>query len=194
MLQALCDGIYEVLCALRGDEEQIAVVACRQSRDKSLALYHLTCLHVDVSHRVTCKIKEELLATGAHVGQDGRGRFFLGLGILIVVETELGEAVVVVRMFPDVFLPQEFQCDMLALHLLLEIGKQCLEYFKTPVGICRIATLQTMFKHGVVEFEKTFYTEFIGKGLLYVVVHGLLVDADYCGRLAVGDSLLLQEQ
>ena len=141
MLQALRDGIHKILCALRVDEEQIAVVACRQSRDKSLALYHLTCLHVDVSHRVTCKIKEELLATGAHVGKDGRGRFFLGLGILIVVETELGEAVVVVRMFPDVFLPQEFQCDMLALHLLLEIGKQCLEHLKTSVGICRIAAL-----------------------------------------------------
>ena len=51
-----------------------------------------------------------------------------------------------------------------------------------------------MLKHGVIEFEKTFYTEFIGKCLLYVVVHGLLVDADYCGRLAVGDSLLLQEK
>ena len=83
---------------------------------------------------------------------------------------------------------------MLALHLLLEIGKQCLEHLKMLVGICCIATLQTMFKHGVVEFEKTFYTELIGKGLLYVVVHGLLVDADYCGRLAVGDSLLLKEK
>ena len=110
------------------------------------------------------------------------------------METELGEAVVIIRMLPDVFLPQEFQCDMLALHLLLEIWKQCLEHFKTPVGICRIATLETMFKHGVIEFEKTFYAEFIGKGLLYVVVHGLLVDADYCGRLAVGDSLLLKEK
>ena len=38
------------------------------------------------------------------------------------------------------------------------------------------------------------YAKFIGKGLLYVVVHGLLVDADYCGRLAVGDSLLLKEK
>ena len=83
---------------------------------------------------------------------------------------------------------------MLAFHLLLEIGKQCLEHLKTPVGICRIATLETMLKHGVIEFEKTFYAELIGKGLPYVVIHGLLVDADYCGRLAVGDSLLLQEQ
>ena len=141
MLQALRDGIYEVLCSLRGDEEQIAVVACWQSRDKSLALYHLACLHVDVSHRVTGKVKEKLLATGAHVGKDGRGRFFLGLGILIVVETELGEAVVVIWMLLYVFLPQEFQCDVLALHLLLEIWKQCLEHFKTPVGICSIATL-----------------------------------------------------
>ena len=189
----MCDGIYEVLCALRGDEEQIAVVACGQSCDKSLTLYHLACLHVDVSHRVTGKVKEELLATGAHVGKDGRGRFFPSLGILIVVETELGETVVIIRMLLYVFLPQEFQRDVLALHLLLEIGKQCLEYFKTPVGICRIATLQTMFK-GVVKFEKTFYTELIGKGLLYVVVHGLLVDADYCGRLAVGDTLLLKEK
>ena len=63
-----------------------------------------------------------------------------------------------------------------------------------PVGICRIAALETMLKHGIIEFEKTFYTELIGKGLLYVVVHGLLVDADYSGHLAVGDFLLLKEQ
>ena len=100
----------------------------------------------------------------------------------------------VIWMLLYVFLPQEFQRDVLALHLLLEIGKQCLEHLKTPVGICRIAALEAMLKHGVVEFEKTFYTEFIGKGLLYVIVHGLLVDTDYCGRLAVGDSLLLKEK
>lgn len=110
------------------------------------------------------------------------------------METELGEAVVVIRMLLDIFFPQEFQRDVLAPHFLLEIGKQCLEHLKTPVGICRIAALETMLKHGVIEFEKTFYAEFIGKGLLYVVVHGLLVDADYCGRLAVGDSLLLKEK
>ena len=34
----------------------------------------------------------------------------------------------------------------------------------------------------------------IGKCLLYVIVHGLLVDADYYGRLAVGDSLLIKEK
>ena len=30
--------------------------------------------------------------------------------------------------------------------------------------------------------------------LLYVVVHDLLIDADYCGSLAVGDTLLLKEK
>ena len=81
---------------------------------------------------------------------------------------------------------QELQRDVLALHLLLEIGKQFLEHLEAFVCVCWTATLQAMFKHGVIEFEKTFYAEFIGKGLLYVVVHGLLVDAEYCGHLAVG--------
>ena len=110
------------------------------------------------------------------------------------METELGETVVVIRMLLYVFLPQEFQRDVLALHFLLEIGKQCLEHLKTPVGICRIAALETMLKHGVIEFEKTFYAELVCTGLTYVVVHGLLVDADYRGSLAVGDSLLLEEK
>ena len=36
-----------------------------------------------------------------------------------------------------------------------------------------------MLQHRIIKFEKTFYTEFVGKGLPYVVVCGLLVDADY---------------
>ena len=32
------------------------------------------------------------------------------------------------------------------------------------------------------------------EGLLYLFVHGFLIDANYCGRLAVGDSLLLKEK
>ena len=72
-------------------------------------------------------------------------------------------------------------------HLLLEIGKQFLEHLEAFVCVCWTATLETMLKHGVIELEKTFYAEFIGKSLLYVVVHGLLVDADYCCHLEVGD-------
>ena len=34
----------------------------------------------------------------------------------------------------------------------------------------------------------------LSDGLPYVVVHGLLVDAGYCGHLAVGATLLLQEK
>ena len=83
---------------------------------------------------------------------------------------------------------------MLASHLLLEIGQQFLEDLEALVRVGWIATLETVLKHGVIEFEKAFYTEFICTGLTYLVVHGLLVNADYPGCLAVGDSLLLEEQ
>lgn len=83
---------------------------------------------------------------------------------------------------------------MLALHLLLEVWKQFLKHLEALVCICRITALEAMLQHRIIEFEKTFYTEFVGKGLPYVVVCGLLVDADYLGCLAVGDALLLQEQ
>ena len=83
---------------------------------------------------------------------------------------------------------------MLAFHLFLEIRQQLLEDLEALVGVGWIAALETMLKHGVIEFEKTFYAELVCTGLTYVVVHGLLVDADYRGSLAVGDSLLLEEK
>lgn len=48
-----------------------------------------------------------------------------------------------------------------------------------------------MHKQGGVKFEKAYYAEFISTGSTHVVVHGLLVDANYSGSLTVGDSLLL---
>ena len=50
-----------------------------------------------------------------------------------------------------------------------------------------------MLQHRIIKFEKALYAESVGKCLPYVVVCGLLVDADYLGGLAVGDTLLLQE-
>ena len=73
-------------------------------------------------------------------------------------------------------------------------GQQFLENLEALVRVGWIAALETVLKHGVVEFEKAFHAEFICTGLTYVVVHGLLVDADYRGSLAVGDSLLLEEK
>ena len=100
----------------------------------------------------------------------------------------------VIGMFLHVFLPQKIERDMLALHLLLKIRQQFLEHLETLVRVCRVAALEARLKHGDLQFEKTVYAEFIGKGLSYVVVCGLFVDADNIGCLAVGGTLLLQEQ
>ena len=81
---------------------------------------------------------------------------------------------------------------MLAFHLLLEIGQQILEDLEALVRVGRIAALETMLKHGVVEFEKAFYAEFICTGLTYIVVCGLLVDADNLGCFAVGEPSFLR--
>ena len=48
-----------------------------------------------------------------------------------------------------------------------------------------------MLKYGIVEFQKLVDAEFIVLSLVYIMVYGLLVDADYSGYLAVGDALLL---
>ena len=157
-------------------------------------MHHLARLQIDVPHRVTREVKEELLAARAHVRQNGRWRLLLRLGVLAVVKAELGEAVVVVGMLLHVFLPQELQRHVLAPHLFLEVWKQFLEHLEATVRVCGVAALEAMLQHGIVEFEKAVYAESVGKSLPYVVVCGLLVDADYLGGLAVGDTLLLQEQ
>lgn len=74
MFEALADGIYKVFRTLRGDEEQVAVVARRQHREKGLALYHLTGFPVNVANRVAGKVQELLLASRTHVGKDGGRR------------------------------------------------------------------------------------------------------------------------
>ena len=97
-------------------------------------------------------------------------------------------------MLLHVLFPQELQRDVLALHFLLKIWKQLLENPEAPVRVCGAAPLETVLKHGVVESEKAVDAQFVGKGLPHIVVHCLLVDADYSGGLAVGDTLLLQEK
>ena len=83
---------------------------------------------------------------------------------------ELCETVVVIGMFRDVFFPKELQGHMPACHLLLEIGQQLLEDLEVLVGVGRIATLETMLEHGVIEFEKAFYAEFICTGLRFTAI------------------------
>ena len=107
------------------------------------------------------------------------------------MKTELCQAVVVIRMLITVFLPKQLQRDMLALHLLLKIWKKGFECFKTLVAICRIAALETVLKNGIIQPDKFIKAQAVSADLVHVVVHCLLVHADYIGSLAVGDSALL---
>ena len=107
---------------------------------------------------------------------------------------KLGKTIAI-RMFPAILLPQKFQCHMgltALAHLLLEVGQQRLEFLETLVRIGCIASLQTMFQHRVIQFQKPVDTERISQGFPHVVVHCLLIHAYLSGCFAVGDVLLFQ--
>ena len=67
------------------------------------------------------EVEKELLAAFALVCKYGGRRILACLFVLAIVIAELGEAVVVVRMFLYIFFPQQLQRDVLVRHLFLKV-------------------------------------------------------------------------
>ena len=179
MPQALDCGMDKVLGALRGDEQQKTVIAGGERGNECLAADNLACLYIDIAHRVARKVQEQLLAAHALVCENGRGNVLLRSCVLVVVITELGEAVVVRRVVPLVLFPQQLQSDMLTRHLILKIRKKLLEHRETTVRVGRAATFQTVLQYGIVKGEKSIYAERVRVDFFHVVIDRLLVHADY---------------
>ena len=122
----------------------------------------------------------------------GRPLWFGRQSVLPVVVAELGEAVAA-GVLQTVLLPQQLERDMglaTARHLFLQMGEKFLKAFETTVGVCRVAALEAVFQHGVVELQQPVKAQRVGLGLAHIVVHRLLVHAHHTGGLAVGEALL----
>ena len=197
VLEEQGDGMHEVLRPLRGHAQRVPVVARRQAGHEGLHPDKLTRLHVDVAERVAGIVQKGLLSTCMKVREDGGRPLRLGSQVVLpVVVAELGEAVAAGVLTP-VFLPQQLERHVglsAPRHLLLQVGEKLLEALETTVGVCRVAALEAVFQHGVVELQQPVNAQRVGLGLAHIVVHRLLVHARHAGGLAVGEALLFEQQ